>query len=429
MSAAYKAHPSEELRVQMCKKRLDTGYTVIIGHRRVAAAKLAGLEMLPCTVADMTEKEQISTMLTENMQRSDLTIPEQAYGFQMMIDMGETVDTIAEKSGFSKSTVRHRLEIAKLPQDKVKKAAARQINMADFIALEKVKDPDAKVKLLDDIGTGNFHARLQAALNKQKWLEKREEWLATIRTFAEECPDACYNAGMEYITSYGSWDTDNEAEIPADADSGKYFYRVSDSQISIYRQRDKAEDAKRADADEAKRRADLISATYKGINADHYALRSAFVAELSNAACRQNLPLIAGFVADAVFSLDGGYVSGLNPKNLGGLLGKAIDPGEMEDDGIRLSSCSAVRDAIAASPEKLLFCLAYSLLDGKDQGYWGYGWNRETGSYQYSHKENPCLDLAYDTLTALGYEMSDDEKAMQDGSHGIFQPGYFHWGD
>ena len=57
-------------------------FTVIIGHRRLAAAKLAGLTELPCVVVEMTPKEQVQTMLLENMQRSDLTVYEQAQGAQ-----------------------------------------------------------------------------------------------------------------------------------------------------------------------------------------------------------------------------------------------------------------------------------------------------------------------------------------------------------
>lgn len=53
-------------------------YTVIIGHRRLAAAKQAGLTEVPCAVVDMDYKTQLSTMLLENMQRSDLTVYEQA---------------------------------------------------------------------------------------------------------------------------------------------------------------------------------------------------------------------------------------------------------------------------------------------------------------------------------------------------------------
>lgn len=42
-------------------------------------------------------------MLEENMQREDLTVWEQAQGFQMMLDLGETEDTIADKTGFQQN--------------------------------------------------------------------------------------------------------------------------------------------------------------------------------------------------------------------------------------------------------------------------------------------------------------------------------------
>ena len=73
-------------------------YRVVIGHRRHAAAKLAGLAEVPCVVEEMTESEQVLTMLMENMQRSDLTVYEQAQGFQMMLDMGGTVESVAKDS-------------------------------------------------------------------------------------------------------------------------------------------------------------------------------------------------------------------------------------------------------------------------------------------------------------------------------------------
>ena len=125
----------------------DEGYTVIIGHRRLAAAKLAGLEKVPCSIVEMSDKEQISTMLTENMQRSDLTVYEQAHGFQMMIDLGNTTDEIAEISGFSKTTVKRRLKMMELDQKTLKKVSdERQLSLSDFDKLSQI----------DDISLGRF---------------------------------------------------------------------------------------------------------------------------------------------------------------------------------------------------------------------------------------------------------------------------------
>lgn len=89
-------------------------YRVIIGHRRLAAAKSAGLKELPCVVVEMSEKEQIATMVAENMQRRDLTISQQVKGVQMLLDLGESLDGVSKATGLSKSTVRQRQQISSL---------------------------------------------------------------------------------------------------------------------------------------------------------------------------------------------------------------------------------------------------------------------------------------------------------------------------
>lgn len=131
----------------------EEGYTLIIGHRRHAAAKTAGLTELPCRVVDMDRKEQVSTMLEENMQRNDLTVYEQAQGFQMMLDLGETEETIAEKTGFSRSTIRHRLNLAKLDQkvlQKKEKDDNFQMSLTDLYALEQVEDVKTRNRILKE---------------------------------------------------------------------------------------------------------------------------------------------------------------------------------------------------------------------------------------------------------------------------------------
>lgn len=128
------------------------GYTLLIGHRRFAAAKAAGLKEVPCRIVEeMDEKEQLSTMLEENMQRTDLTIWEQATGFQLMLDLGETEEGIAEKTGFSKQTIRHRLNIAKLDGAEIKKKEqddAFQLTLRDLYELEKIKSIETRNEIL-----------------------------------------------------------------------------------------------------------------------------------------------------------------------------------------------------------------------------------------------------------------------------------------
>lgn len=150
----YKENQSEELRNVMNARWMDSGYTLIIGHRRHAAAKEAGLAELPCRIVkDLSYREQVAIMLEENMQRNDLTILEQAQGFQMMLDLGETEDSIAEKTGFSKTTIKRRLNIAKLDPELVKKKTddtSFQLSLSDLYALEQIEDIETRNKVLND---------------------------------------------------------------------------------------------------------------------------------------------------------------------------------------------------------------------------------------------------------------------------------------
>lgn len=59
-------------------------YWVVIGNRRLEASRMAGLTELPCVVSDMSMQEQIATTMSENMQREDLTVYEQAQGMQRL---------------------------------------------------------------------------------------------------------------------------------------------------------------------------------------------------------------------------------------------------------------------------------------------------------------------------------------------------------
>ncbi len=135
-----------------------SGYTLLIGHRRAAAAREAKLTTVPCTVVQLiNRKEQVAIMLEENMQRTYLTVREQAQGFQMMLDLGDTVDDVARKTGFSKQTIRHRIEIAKLDPDAIAKAEEEgfyQISISDYMKLEKLPTVEMRNEVLRDARDG-----------------------------------------------------------------------------------------------------------------------------------------------------------------------------------------------------------------------------------------------------------------------------------
>lgn len=184
---------------------LAADFTVIIGHRRLAAAKLAGLTELPCKIIEgLSEREQLSTMLEENMQRTDLTIYEQAEGFQMMLDLGETMDTIKEKTGFSETTIRHRLNIAKLDRKKLKAAEDNfQISIKDLALLEGIKNIKTRNEVLSKCANhGDFAWRVSSAIKEEKRDEAEKAVLQLLKGMDfEKAPENFNRWSSEIITA------------------------------------------------------------------------------------------------------------------------------------------------------------------------------------------------------------------------------------
>jgi ParB family chromosome partitioning protein len=173
-------------------------FYILIGHRRFAASEGILFE-LPCVIAEgLTKAEQVSIMLCENMQRSDLTFLEQAHGFQLMMDLGDTVETISQKTGFSESTVKHRLEIAKLKQKSIDAAMENfQPTIGDYIELEKVKDIKERNKILEEAeSSSDIRYSVEAYVEEQNRKKNSKKYLELINSLG-------WKESKEYFYSYG----------------------------------------------------------------------------------------------------------------------------------------------------------------------------------------------------------------------------------
>ena len=157
-------------------------YFVVIGNRRMEAAKIAGLAELPCVISDMDHKTQVATMLMENMQRQDLTVYEQAQGFQMMMDLGYSAKEIGEKTGFSEKTVKDRIKFTKFNQKNFQEAVAKGATLLDMIEISKLKSKSDQNEVMKEAGTNNFRRTLLNKLGEQKYKDGCE----ALKKLAEE---------------------------------------------------------------------------------------------------------------------------------------------------------------------------------------------------------------------------------------------------
>ena len=399
-------------------------YRVIIGHRRLAAAKLAGVTELPCVVTEMTQSEQIMTMLMENMQRADLTVYEQAQSFQMMLDLGETVESIAENSGFSTSTVRRRVKLLELDPEGFKKSEARGATLSDYMELDKLTDPERKNVALAAIGTANFANVLKKEQDEEKFVEYMGRQKTAVESFATRIEKGHEINGeavpMAYILGCNRW-SQREVEVPEDTDTGTYYYTINDTatEIALYKRTEPAaEDGAAAiETEEQRQRRERREANdrrtkqIKEIGQRHFALRIEFVRSFS--AVKKHLPTILHMAADAVIG-NGSWRDSVDQNIL-----EAILDEELPEDAEELELKEALDESMSIRPEKTLLAVAYSKLDSEHRNYYGTDWTN--GMYQCRYEQDDELDRLYQHLTALGYQMSDEEKAMQNGTHELLK--------
>ena len=93
------------------------GYELVAGERRLRAARVAGLNEVPCLVIAADNEDSSAIALVENLQRRDLDFFEEAYGFKRLIDQyGRTQEEAARKVGKTQSAVANKLRLLRLSQ-------------------------------------------------------------------------------------------------------------------------------------------------------------------------------------------------------------------------------------------------------------------------------------------------------------------------
>lgn len=215
-------------------------FTVLIGHRRLAACKEAGVYYVPCSIIfeDIPNREeQIMIMLEENMQRQDLTPWEEAESFQLCLDLGGSVEKLEQKTGFSEKTIKRRLEIAKLKKDTVERKRDDgyfQWSLTDLYEVAKIKDVNERDKILNN-------ARDSSSLRYMVIEElKREERKKTLETIIPVMQAAGLKEAPKDLTPWDNrWEQVKSYDLTDKKvlESEFYFPDTSDKRYLLYSNR------------------------------------------------------------------------------------------------------------------------------------------------------------------------------------------------
>lgn len=123
-------------------RKVNGGYELISGERRLRASKLAGLKEVPCILVNVDSEGSSLLALVENLQRRDLDFLEEATALSNLIrTYGLSQEEAARRIGKSQSAVANKLRLLRLPPDVLTLLREHGMTERHARALLRLEDP------------------------------------------------------------------------------------------------------------------------------------------------------------------------------------------------------------------------------------------------------------------------------------------------
>ena len=169
----------------------DGGYEMVSGHRRLHACELAGLEVIPVIVRNLTDDEAVILMVDSNLQRETILPSERAAAYKMKLEalkhQGErtdltlvqvgpklrTAERIATDSGESVSQVKRYIRLTELLPEIQEKVDTKEIAFSPAVELSYLK-PDEQKQFLDAMDYSQATPSLSQAQRLKKLSQSGE---------------------------------------------------------------------------------------------------------------------------------------------------------------------------------------------------------------------------------------------------------------
>jgi len=182
-------------------RRVDGGFELIAGERRLRAAQRAGIDRLPALLRDVDDPLELA--LIENLQREDLSPLEEAEALAALIERHDYSHAeVAQLIGKSRPYVSNTLAITRLPEA-VKADLGRDgraVSREVLMGVARADDPDAALALwrrvqLELLSVRRFReekggARPERPAVRDLLVSARRLNRALLRVLAEDIPAA-----------------------------------------------------------------------------------------------------------------------------------------------------------------------------------------------------------------------------------------------
>ena len=172
----------------IARPRVDGGYEIISGHRRLHASQLLGLETMPVIVRQMDDDTAVITMVDSNLQRETMLPSERAKAYKMKMDAmkrqgyrtdltsgqvgrklegKESREIIAEQTGESARQVQRYVNLTNLIPELMQMVDEKKIAFSPAVELSFLT-PEEQTNLLDAMEYGQSTPSLSQAQRLKK---------------------------------------------------------------------------------------------------------------------------------------------------------------------------------------------------------------------------------------------------------------------
>lgn len=119
-------------------------YELVAGQRRLLACNIAGIIRIPCIVRDLDKAQALDIMATENLERVDVDVVDEASFLKTMMDAtGESVTDLARRLKRSAAYIESRLVVGAMPEYMRTHLKLGELKLGVALALFKI-EPDEK---------------------------------------------------------------------------------------------------------------------------------------------------------------------------------------------------------------------------------------------------------------------------------------------
>lgn len=141
-------------------RRIESGYELVAGERRLRALRELGWERVPALLRDLSDEAMLVLALVENLQRENLNPIEEAGAFQQLIDgFGFTQKQVADRLGRDRSTISNTLRLLSLPRPVRELVESGRLTAGHARAVLSLESESEQISLAREIAEGGLSVR------------------------------------------------------------------------------------------------------------------------------------------------------------------------------------------------------------------------------------------------------------------------------